>query len=177
LLEKILTRQDEIDLEIVGYKNKEKLRSMVVARAEKAAKHLKVKVKDICGYDSRLALNQVEFADWCKAEEGKLALKTGILGPRTAETRGIGAQVLMNGQVDADVSGISPELQDMCLKEKCKRHKDWATVHRDDSAFAYNLLSREKDKLAAKKNEIISEAETTEAMRPEYEDNITTVCF
>lgn len=176
MLEKILTRQDEIDLEVVIYKNKEKLRGMVVARAETAAKHLGVKVKEICGYDGRLALNQIEFVEWSKTEEGKRALKTGVLGPRTAETKGIGAQVPMDSQDDAEVSGV-PELKGICLKKKCLKHKEWATSYRDDAAFAYNLLSMEKKKLAAKKDGIIGEAETTEAMRPEYADNVTIQCF
>jgi COMPASS component SPP1 len=171
-----MDRQLKIVAELAGYKNKEKLRMMVLARAEKAAAHLEVKVKDICGYDSRLAMNQLEFAQWSKTEEGKRVLSTGVLGPRTSDTKTIGARVRLPGQVAAEVSE-DPELCDICLKKKCIKHRDWSATCKADSAYAYNLLVQEKKKLCEKREEIISEAETTEAMRPEYADNITIQLF
>ena len=176
LLHKINLRRSAIDEELVGYKNKEKLRAMIVARAEKAAAHLEVKTKDVCGYDSRLAKNQLEFAMWSRSEEGKWALEAGILGPRTEETKAIGAHVLLPAQVLPEVSAV-PELKDICIKKKCIKHKDWAATYKSDIANAHYLLTLEKKRLIVKKQDLISEAETTEAMRPEYEDNITVQLF
>ena len=176
ILHKINVRRSAIDEELLGYKNKEKLRAMVVARAEKAAAHLQVKTKDVCGYDSRLAVNQLEFALWSKSEEGKLALETGILGPRTAEMRSFGAHILLPGQVPPETSADS-ELKDICIKKKCIKHKDWAATYKSDIANAHYFLTLEKKKLILKKQDLISEAETMEAMRSEYEDNTTIQLF
>lgn len=151
---------------------------MILARAEKAAEHLEAKsVKEICGHDSRLDMNQAEFAKWSKTEEGKHALETGVLGPRTAETRSIGSHNLMPGQIATDVSEVPDVLNNICLKKRCSKHSSWASIHKDGFSYAYNLLAQEKKKLSERKKEIISEAETTEAMRPEYSDNITIQLF
>ena len=49
-IEKVRSIRDEMNLEIRGYQNQEKLRVMIVARAEQAARHLNMKSgKDICG--------------------------------------------------------------------------------------------------------------------------------
>jgi COMPASS component SPP1 len=149
---------------------------MIVARAEKAAAHLEVKIKDVCGYDSRLATNKLEFALWSKSEEGKCALETGVLGPRTAETKAIGAHILLPAQSAPEVSAV-PQLADICIKKKCIKHRDWAATYKSDIANAHYMLTLEKKRLIVKKGDLISEAETTEAMRPEYEDNVTVQLF
>lgn len=171
-------RQATIEKELQGYREQEKLRVMILARAEKAAEHLELKsVKEICGYDNRLSFNQHEFAKWSKTEEGKWAMGSGVLGPRTAETKSIGAHVLMPGQVAPDTSEVPDALNNICLKKKCIKHQGWPGVHKDDYAFNYNLLMREGKQLSEKQKEIVDDAELREAMQPEYADNVTIQLF
>lgn len=171
-------RQDTIEIELQGYRNQEKLRVMILARAEKAAEHLELKsVKEICGYDNRLAMNQAEFSKWCKTEEGKRALGSGVLGPRTSESKSIGAHFLMPGQVAPDTSDVPDVLNNICVKKKCIKHHGWASVHKDEFSYSYNLLIQERKKLSDKQSEIIDDAELREVMKPEYADNITIQLF
>jgi COMPASS component SPP1 len=151
---------------------------MILARAEKAAEHLELKsVKELCGYDNRLVFNQFEFAKWSKTEEGKRALESGVLGPRTAETKSIGAHVLMPGQVAPDTSDVPDALNNICTRKKCLKHHGWITLHKDEFSYSYNLLIHERKKLSDKQKEIIDNAELTEAMKSEYSDNITIQLF
>jgi COMPASS component SPP1 len=176
-LQDISTRQEIIEIELAGYKNQEKLRTMVLGRAEKAAAYLELKsVKELCGYDNRLAVNQAQFAKWSKTEEGKRALDSGVLGPRTAETTSIGGHVLMPGQVAPD-STLPDEINNICTKKKCAKHSGWAAVHKDDISYSYSLLVQENKRLTNKRNQIIENAELTEAMKDEYSDNVTIQCF
>ena len=75
---------------------------MVNNRAKIAAQQPNLEVKDPCGFDNRLAMNEDEFDEWFNSSEGKLAFSTGILGSRTDETRHIGARMPFPSQVVAE---------------------------------------------------------------------------
>lgn len=146
---------------------------MVLTRAEVAAKYLELKsVKEICGYDSRFAMNLKEFGKWASTDEGKRALDTKILGPRTAETKDIGEYIPMPGHIAANPE-LADVLRDICIKKRCTKHAGWSSLHKDRFALEWNLLATEKKMLSKRQEDIISDAETTEAMRPEYADNVT----
>lgn len=171
-------RQTQIDVDLYRYKDQEKLRVMIVARAEKAAEHLlkSKSIKKICGYDSRLAMNQAEFEKWRTSEEGDRALRNGRLGPATGETRITRGEVLSTHDV-LEASDVLCILDNICLEKKCNQHLHWASFHKEEFRYQINLLVREKNKLAEKINELIEDAETREAMEPEYSDNVTIQLF
>ena len=98
MLEDIKNKKTELQCRVRGYQNQHKLFRMVLARAKLAAQHLK-ETKPLCGYDNRMAFNEVQFEKWSKTTEGKTALETGILGPRTDETKHIDAHVPYAGQI------------------------------------------------------------------------------
>ena len=172
-------RRTQIDIDLHRYKDQEKLRVMVVARAEKAAEHLlkSKSVKKICGYDNRLAMNQAQFEKWRKSEEGECALRSGSLGPATGETQNSRGDIFMSPQGVLDPSDVLYILNNICLEKKCNQHLHWASFHKEEFRYQINLLVREKNKLGEKINELIEDAETREAMQPEYSDNITIQLF
>lgn len=179
-IEKVRSIRDEMNLEIRGYQNQEKLRVMIVTRAEQAARHLNMKSgKDICGYDNRLAMNEAEFASWSATQEGKTALESGVLGPRTAETMSIGAHVPMPGQVVPEVPHVPDVLHNICTKtaKKCIKHQGWSLVHKDSFAFSYNDLFRQVKWFLEIEALIIDDAETREATKDLYSDNVTIQLF
>jgi COMPASS component SPP1 len=180
-LEDIKNKKMDIQRKIEGYQNQLKLLKMVLDRAKIAAQHLK-EAKPLCGYDNRLAFNEAQFEAWCKTNEGKTALETGVLGPRTDETKLIDAHVLYTGQVVPEPAPVADILNNICLapeKSKCKHNKLslWKDVHNTDLAFNMKLLRDQLDKLTIQEAEIIDDAETREAARHYYADNETTQLF
>jgi COMPASS component SPP1 len=154
---------------------------MVVDRAKIAVQHLK-ETKTICGYDNRLAFNEFQFETWSKTVEGKTALETGALGPRTDETKRIDTHIPFSGQVVPEPAVVADILNNICLipeKSKCKHNKlsPWKEVHSTDLAFNMKLLRDQLDKLTIQEAEIIDDAETREATKGYYTDNETIQLF
>lgn len=181
ILEDIKTKKVDIQRQIQGYQNQLKLLKMVLDRAKIAAQHLK-ETKPLCGYDRRLAFNEAEFERWSKTNEGKTALETGVLGPRTDETKHIGAHVLFAGQTVPETPVVPDILDSICLsleKSKCKHNKlsPWKEVHNTDLAFNMKLLRDQLDRLTIQEAEIIDDAETREATKDYYADNETIQLF
>jgi COMPASS component SPP1 len=153
---------------------------MIHERAQAAAKHPDVDEKAVCGYDNRLAFNEHEFAHWLSTAEGKSAFETGKLGPRTAESKAIGARVFSAQQnANAVVKDVPDELNNICLKsmKSCVRHKGWRIIHGQDYAAMSAGLSKELERLERKAGEIVEDAETREAMREYNKHNTVEVLF
>lgn len=154
---------------------------MVIERANVAAQHLK-ETKPICGYDNRLAFNEAQFDRWSKTKEGKTALETGVLGPRTDETKDIDAHMLYPGQKAPEAAATPDVLNNICLipeKSKCKHNKLclWKEVHSTDLQFNMKLLRDQLDKLTNQEAEIIEDAETREATKAYDAHNETIQLF
>jgi COMPASS component SPP1 len=149
---------------------------MVSERAEQATKELKD--KSICGYDSRLAMNEAEFALWLASEEGKTAFATGVLGPRTEETKMRPTRVPQVGFAFPEPPKVSDKLDNICTRvgKKCK-HKDWLQYHNNDYMNCRKILMDEYKKLTAQEDEIIDDAETREATKSYYAHNTVTQLF
>ena len=137
---------------------------MVLARAEKAAHHLNA--KDICGYDNRLGLNASEFAKWSATQEGETALESGVLGPRTAETMGIGAHSPLLGPEAPDVPDV---LKNICTRtaKKCARHQGWSVIHREAFASAPLSCLRSGTSLWISRLPLLKKQRACELWRPE----------
>jgi len=174
-LASIELKKTNIKSQIEGYKKQQKLLVMIHERAQAAAKHPDVDEKSVCGYDNRLAFNEHEFAHWLSTPEGQSAFETGKLGPRTAETKGIGARVFSEGEKPKSLAKEVPdELNNICLKsmKSCVRHKGWRIIHGQDYAAMSAGLTKELERLERKAGEIVEDAETREAMR-EYNKHNT----
>jgi COMPASS component SPP1 len=181
MLEDIKNKKIDIQHKIEGYQNQLKLLKMVIERSKVAAQYLK-ETKPICGYDNRLAFNEAQFDRWSKTNEGKTALETGVLGPRTDETKNIDAHVLFNGQTVPEPAAVPDVLNNICTileKSKCKHNKlcPWKEVHNTDLAFNMKLLRDQLDKLTIQEAEIVDDAETREATKDYYADNETIQLF
>jgi COMPASS component SPP1 len=176
-LEKIKIKKIDIERKIEGYQNQLKLLRMVIDRSKLAAQHLK-ETKPLCGYDNRMAFNEAQFDRWSKTTEGKTALETGVLGPRTDETKDIDAYVPFPGEVIPEPVAVPDVLNNICLaleKSKCKHNKlsPWKEIHSTDFAFNMQLLRDQLQKLTAQELEIIEDAETREATKDYYANNVT----
>jgi len=166
--------QDRIKL----YQDQLRVLKMMIQRAKIAAQQPNLEVKDICGYDNRLAMNEAQFARWCQSIEGKTALETGVLGPRTDEVKDINAHIPFPGQVIPEAPTVPDALNNICLKnrKKCK-HLTWRELHNQDFMYQAKLLRDELDKLTKVEEEIIDDAETREATKDYYSDNVTIQMF
>jgi len=151
---------------------------MIKDRRALALHHPGVPNKDICGYDNRLAMNQPEFTRWASTTEGKAALSSGVLGPRTEETKSIGAHIPYPGQIIPAEPEVPDELDNICLKPRKKcRHNGWYETHIGDYRFNQDLLRKEAAKLVAEEHEIIDDAETREATKDYYAHNTVEQLF
>ena len=174
-LDSLKLQKQVIERRIQGYQNQQKLLIMINKRATLAALELKLDVKDICGYDNRLAMNEAQFFKYSKTEEGKAALGSGVLGPRTAETKAIGAHIPYPSQVIPTAPEVSDTLNNICLvkgRKKCK-HYGWREIHNEDFLFSQKNLKDELAKLTKREDEIIEDAETREATKDYYAENTT----
>ena len=163
---------------IAVFKNQHQLLIMVNNRAKIAAQQPGLEVKDPCGFDNRLAMNEDEFDEWFNSSEGRLAFSTGILGPRTDETRHIGAHMPYPGQVVPGPAKVSEALDGICLKPKKKcRHNNWVQIHGTDFINSQRILMIELKKLAEAEAEIVEDAELREVMREYYRGNETVQLF
>lgn len=177
-IEEIQTKKAVIDAKIKGYQDQQKVLLMVNKRAKIAAQQPNLEVKDICGYDNRLSFNEAQFARWVKTNEGVTALQSGVLGPRTDETKDIGAVIPFPGQPASAVTTSSEALNNICLKKmkKCK-HAAWREVHNQDYVYNQRILKDEFERLSKLETELIDDAETREATKDYYADNVTEQLF
>ncbi|KAH7336233.1 hypothetical protein BKA65DRAFT_403055 [Rhexocercosporidium sp. MPI-PUGE-AT-0058] len=178
LIEEIQQKKRVLEAQIEGYKNQKKLLKMINERAKIASQHPSLDVKAICGYDDRLAMNEAEFNAWRESEEGQKAFETEVLGPRTEDTKGIGAHILYPGQAVPGITKVADALDNICLKppKKCK-HQNWREIHNQDFIAMQLILTEQLNRLTENEKEIIDDAETREATKDYYADNITIQLF
>ncbi|CZT03354.1 related to SPP1 Subunit of the COMPASS complex, which methylates histone H3 on lysine 4 [Rhynchosporium agropyri] len=178
LIEEIQQKKKILEAQIEGYKKQKRLLKMINERAKVASQQPSLDVKAICGYDDRLAMNEAEFNAWLESEEGQKAFESDVLGPRTEDTRGIGAHILYPGQVIPATAKIADALDNICLKppKKCK-HQNWREIHNGDFIAMQLILMEQLNRLTENEKEIIDDAETREATKDYYADNVTIQLF
>jgi len=123
-------------------------------------------------------MNEAQFLTWSEIGEGRTALDTGVLGPRTEETQAIGCHIPYPNQVSPEGPEVTDAVDNICLEDpkKCK-HKRWRDVHNIDFVYSLKSLSKELAKLTKREEEIIDDAETREATKDYYADNTVTQLF
>ena len=95
-------------------------RKNVLAKLKEKEKSL----KDICGYDARLAWSDVELNNWRTSKEGKEQLFTTVLhaDPKLVE----------KGEEEGDDAEVG---LGVCKKKRCERHRTWFKVQQADLAM------------------------------------------
>ncbi|KAL8772990.1 MAG: hypothetical protein Q9209_002010 [Squamulea sp. 1 TL-2023] len=147
---------------------------LVRERAKTVLDELRTKdktIKDICGFDCRLAWVDEEFEIWRNSPEGANALKERKLGaptvldiPKELAPHLHDAQKLVNGDQQQRTNGDNasssggpviseqqPEADEIgkgvCQKKRCERHKQWYKIQQQDVAFGKDEVRQEMRKL------------------------------
>lgn len=151
-----------------------KLLVMIHEYCKTMASHPNLEVKDFCGYDNRLAMNEAQFSRWRNSAEGKEAFETGTIGARTPETVSIGKAIPFPGEVTPEPTTNVDGFQNICMKprKKCK-HNGWRDIHGCDYQLIISNYEEHMAKLKARADEIIEEAELREATKDYHAHNVT----
>lgn len=184
-----LTDDDKVQLEslrkgkaysegqILVYEFQRKLLKMVHERALAAVNHPDLKIKDFCGYDDRLAMNDAELSRWLQTTEGMTAFGSGVLGPRTAETQPIGAAIPFRGHTPAAVT-VPDALNNICMnRAKTCRHFKWRENARDTINAMMKATNAFIETYEEQEQELYDDAETREATKEYDAENMTTALF
>ena len=110
-------------------KDREKFVSMAKEQATRVADREKMKLKEFCGYDTRLSWSDVEFLRWRNSKHGRAAFQFSTLSPTDDQVSSMEAGspngVLADGEVKESV----------CLKKRCAKHPQWQKLNLQDARF------------------------------------------
>ncbi|RKF76249.1 Set1 complex component spp1 [Golovinomyces cichoracearum] len=182
-IESIHTEKAHIKGKIELVQAQKKLLIMIHEHCKVIAQSPQLEVKDFCGYDNRLALNEIQFIRWKQSEEGKKAFETGVIGPRTRETMSFGAPLPFPGEIittnpsplESTSTHTGEEtFHNYCFKprKKCK-HNGWRDIHGGDYQLTITNYEEHMARLQAEEDEIIQEAEIREATKDYHAHNVT----
>ncbi|EMD85258.1 hypothetical protein COCC4DRAFT_34805 [Bipolaris maydis ATCC 48331] len=109
-------------------KDREKFVSMAKEQAVRLADREKIKIKDFCGYDSRLSWSDAEFLLWRNSKHGRAVFQYSTLSPTDEQVSSI---------PDAnDVDTMDIEIKETaCLKKRCQKHPQWQKLNLQDARF------------------------------------------
>ena len=110
-------------------KDREKFVSMAKEQATRVAEREKMKLKEFCGYDSRLSWSDAEFLLWRNSKHGRAAFEFSTLSPTAEQVSSIEAASL-NG-----VLGDAEAKESVCLKKRCAKHPQWQKLNLQDARF------------------------------------------
>jgi COMPASS component SPP1 len=109
-------------------KDREKFVSMAKEQAVRVAEREKIKMKEFCGYDSRLSWSDAEFLQWRNAQHGRAAFKHNTLSPTPEQ---IDAEPYVNGTL----SSADATKDTVCTKKRCPKHPQWQKLNLQDARF------------------------------------------
>jgi COMPASS component SPP1 len=107
-------------------KDREKFVSMAKEQAVRVADREKIKMKEFCGYDSRLSWSDAEFLHWRNGKHGRAAFKFSTLSP-TAEQ--VASMPTINGH------DTTEGRESACLRKRCSKHPQWQKLNLQDARF------------------------------------------
>ncbi|KAF2727999.1 hypothetical protein EJ04DRAFT_516893 [Polyplosphaeria fusca] len=128
-LKALNTEKMDLKSRLEIFKDREKFVSMAREQATRLAEREKIKPKEFCGYDSRLAWSDAEFLLWRKSKAGQAAFKFGTLTPTDEQLSSIQA-----GEANG-VNGEEKERECACLKKRCPKHPQWQKLNIQDARF------------------------------------------
>lgn len=112
-------------------RDREKFVSMAKEQAVRVAEREKMKLKEFCGYDSRLSWSDAEFLLWRDSPHGRASFKFSTLSPTTEQ---ITSMSTLNG-----ATATPPDTTDakdtVCLKKRCPKHPQWQKLNLQDARF------------------------------------------
>jgi len=129
-------RTSDINRHLLMHNDREKFLSIIRIRHKSVLEELKKKdksIKDICGFDGRLAWSDVEFDEWRNSDVGRKCLKTEVLDAP------IGAVTEDGGEEETGLG--------MCKRKRCERHKNWARVHSNEISLERSNLRHNHRKI------------------------------
>ncbi len=109
-------------------KDREKFVSMAKEQATRIADREKMKLKEFCGYDSRLSWSDAEFLLWRNSKHGCAAFKFSTLSPTPEQ---ISSMPAINGSAAMDID----VKESVCLKKRCPKHPQWQKLNLQDARF------------------------------------------
>lgn len=109
-------------------KDREKFVSMAKEQAIRVADREKIKMKEFCGYDSRLSWSDAEFLLWRNSKHGCASFTFSTLSPTPEQ---ISSTPTTNGaeSIEADAK------ETVCLKKRCPKHPQWQKLNLQDARF------------------------------------------
>lgn len=114
-------------------KDREKFVSLAKEQAARVAERERIKVKDFCGYDSRLSWSDVEFLRWRNSKHGRATFKFSTLSPTSEQLSSLGT---VNGEDVTMINGDDEkEKETVCLKKRCAKHPQWQKLNLQDARF------------------------------------------
>ncbi|KAH7082401.1 hypothetical protein FB567DRAFT_531204 [Paraphoma chrysanthemicola] len=108
-------------------KDREKFVSMAKEQAGRIAEREKIKIKEFCGYDSRLSWSDAEFLHWRNGKHGRAAFKFSTLSPTPEQISSMPAANGAESPIDTKDS--------VCLKKRCPKHPQWQKLNLQDARF------------------------------------------
>jgi COMPASS component SPP1 len=119
--------QDRLDV----LRDREKFVSMAKEQATRIAERDKLKVKDFCGYDSRLSWSDAEFLLWRNSTHGRAAFQFSTLSPSAEQIASLAAETNTPTTPDA----LPTEADTTCTKKRCAKHPQWQKLNLQDARF------------------------------------------
>lgn len=124
------------------------------------------KMKDLCGFDPRIAWSDEEFLTWYHHKGGKEILDAGAnakVGPPDDDDEvnkrpnGIhnGVNPNLDGTADEeDEIDMMPKKGGVCVKNRCSRHRNWAKGQLAELKFEQDLVRRALGRCEAQEKEM-----------------------
>ena len=122
-LSALYNEKSQLQNQLEALKDREKFVSMVKEQAVRLAEREKIKMKEFCGYDSRLSWSDAEFLQWRNSRHGQAAFKFSTLSPTAEQVASI------PGADAADAKETA------CLKKRCPKHPQWQKLNLQDARF------------------------------------------
>ena len=110
-------------------KDREKFVSMAKEQATRVADREKMKLKEFCGYDTRLSWSDVEFLRWRNSKHGRAAFQFSTLSPTDDQVSSMEAGSPNGVLADVEVK------ESVCLKKRCAKHPQWQKLNLQDARF------------------------------------------
>jgi COMPASS component SPP1 len=110
-------------------KDREKFVSMAKEQATRVADREKMKLKEFCGYDSRLSWSDAEFLLWRNSKHGRAAFQYSTLSPTIEQVSS------MDSSATNGVSAAVEVKESVCLKKRCAKHPQWQKLNLQDARF------------------------------------------
>jgi len=177
--EKITEQKDALRARRALLKDREKFLTLVKEQVARYTEREGLRLKEVCGFDSRLSWSEEEFDEWRNSKPGAAAMSLGTLelGDHTADTQDTDTEMKDADDAEPKVNGVngssspktngskSPEAARkksqsenkvgfLCTKKRCDRHKQWQKLILQDVRFEEAMVAEQFRALDGEEKEI-----------------------